>query len=355
MATGWPMKVTYANGDVYSASDVNDTNGTINLLGKSVAYTAGKNRIINGDFGVWQRGTSFTLVSNTLTYGADRHYAYCTIASGTTTLSRQTFTPGAAPISGYEGSFYRRLVCSAGTSAAFNAQRIEDVRTYAGQTITFSFFAKASSSNSATIYFTQNFGSGGSASVDTTSTVTIGTSWARYTITVTLPSISGKTIGTSSFLDIAMSYGSPASLTIEDWGWQVEIGSTATAFQTATGTIQGELAACQRYYWRTSSDGSNYTIFGFGSGLNANQVQALIKPAVTMRITPSTLDSANIAIYDGLAVVSSPTGLSIIADNSNKDQVCIQFTKNTFITAYRPYQMLANNSTAAYIGLSAEL
>ena len=24
MATGWPMKTTYANGDVYSASDVND-------------------------------------------------------------------------------------------------------------------------------------------------------------------------------------------------------------------------------------------------------------------------------------------------------------------------------------------
>ena len=248
MATGWPMKTTYANGDVYSASDVNDITGTINQLGKSVAYTAGKNRILNSDFSIWQRGTSFTLVSNTLTYGADRHYAYCTIASGTTTLSRQTFTPGTAPISGYEGTYYRRLVCSAGTSAAFQAQRIEDVRTYAGQTITFSFFAKASSSNSATLYFTQNFGSGGSASVDTTSTVTIGTSWARYSVTVTLPSVSGKTIGTSSFLDVVISYGSPASLTIEDWGWQVEIGSTATAFQTATGSIQGELAACQRYY-----------------------------------------------------------------------------------------------------------
>ena len=32
MAVGWPTKTTYANGDVYSASDVNDTNGTINLL-----------------------------------------------------------------------------------------------------------------------------------------------------------------------------------------------------------------------------------------------------------------------------------------------------------------------------------
>ena len=32
MAVGFPLKVTYANGDVYSASDVNDTNGTLNLI-----------------------------------------------------------------------------------------------------------------------------------------------------------------------------------------------------------------------------------------------------------------------------------------------------------------------------------
>lgn len=32
MAVGFPTKVTYANGDVYSAADVNDTNGTLNLL-----------------------------------------------------------------------------------------------------------------------------------------------------------------------------------------------------------------------------------------------------------------------------------------------------------------------------------
>jgi len=32
MAVGFPTKVTYANGDVFSASDVNDTNGTLNLV-----------------------------------------------------------------------------------------------------------------------------------------------------------------------------------------------------------------------------------------------------------------------------------------------------------------------------------
>jgi hypothetical protein len=32
MAVGLPAKTTYANGDVFSASDINDTNGTLNLL-----------------------------------------------------------------------------------------------------------------------------------------------------------------------------------------------------------------------------------------------------------------------------------------------------------------------------------
>jgi hypothetical protein len=32
MAVGLPLKTTYVNGDVFSASDINDTNGTINLV-----------------------------------------------------------------------------------------------------------------------------------------------------------------------------------------------------------------------------------------------------------------------------------------------------------------------------------
>jgi len=35
MAVGFPAKVTYANGNVFSASDINDTNGTINLINPS--------------------------------------------------------------------------------------------------------------------------------------------------------------------------------------------------------------------------------------------------------------------------------------------------------------------------------
>lgn len=48
MATGFPMKTTYANGDVLAAADVNDITGTVNSLG---------NVVVNA-----QTGTTYTLV-----------------------------------------------------------------------------------------------------------------------------------------------------------------------------------------------------------------------------------------------------------------------------------------------------
>jgi hypothetical protein len=38
MAVGFPTKTTYANGDVFSASDINDTNGTLNLIATQPAF-----------------------------------------------------------------------------------------------------------------------------------------------------------------------------------------------------------------------------------------------------------------------------------------------------------------------------
>jgi len=55
-------------------------------------------------------------------------------SGSTVTVSQQTFTPGAAPVSGYEGQyFYRYAQSVAGTGATYNliAQKIEDVRQFA--------------------------------------------------------------------------------------------------------------------------------------------------------------------------------------------------------------------------------
>ena len=119
-------------------------------------FIAGKNKIINGDFRIWQRGTSFSNPNNV--YTADRWVAG---TDATCTVSQQTFTPGAAPVSGYEGVFFYRSAKSAGGTYFQANQKIEDVRAFAGQTITISFWAKADSAITLAVQGYQNFGSGG--------------------------------------------------------------------------------------------------------------------------------------------------------------------------------------------------
>jgi hypothetical protein len=226
----------------------------------STYAAAGKNKIINGDFNINQRGFSST--SNTNAYSFDRWYTR-TAGDGTVTHSLQTFTPGTAPVAGYEGTNYARIVTSGQTSTVSNAamwrQYIEDVRTFAGQTVTISFWAKAASGtpfiNTYLLQAPGTGGSGGGSAIGTKQAIT--TSWARYSFTVNVPSLSGVTIGTSSSLLLSLVVSAGTNVltdffiqnnTFDIWGVQVEAGSNATAFQTATGNPASELAACQRYY-----------------------------------------------------------------------------------------------------------
>ena len=184
-------------------------------------YAAGKNKIINGDFGIWQRGTSFTATSG---YSADRWYNERNGTGATLTLSQQTFTPATAPVSGYEGTYYMRLnqsVAGTGGSYSIFAQKVEDVRTFAGQTVTFSFWAKASSTITLPdIEIYQDFGSGGSSGVQTSfqTSVSIGTTWTRYSYTKAVPSISGKTIGTGSNARFTFYLPNNSLFTLDIWG-----------------------------------------------------------------------------------------------------------------------------------------
>ena len=214
-------------------------------------FAAGKNKIINGDFGIWQRGTTFTNPLPTA-YTADRWQIEHDGTGATRTVSQQTFTPGAAPVAGYEGQyFYRYAVTAIGTGNTYQDFRYnqEDVRTLAGQTATISFWAKADASRVLNLLYRTVYGTGGSsANQFSAGSVTLTTSWVRYSITYAVPSVSGLTIGAGSYAAWIFRPIAATAQTIDIWGVQVEAGSVATAFQTSTGTIQGELAACQRYF-----------------------------------------------------------------------------------------------------------
>jgi hypothetical protein len=309
MAVGLPAKTTYADGDVFSASDINDTNGTLNLVGQTNNFYAGKNKIINGDFNVWQRGTSFTVTgTESIAYKADRWSIQSDGSTTTRTVSRQAFTPGTAPVAGYEGNFFFRFAQTTAGNNSYNflSTRIENVSAFAGQTVTLSFWAKADSARTVQCYLSQNFGPGGSSSVNTTSqNNSLTTSWTRFTYTTTVGALTGKTIGASNFLEPTFQLPSGSiTPTIDIWGVMLEAGSTATAFETATGTIQGELAACQRYYERRTAGGANY---GLGMSCywnNSTQANSQVTFASPKRTAPSVA-------FSGITANSAGTGNAV--------------------------------------------
>jgi hypothetical protein len=299
-------------------------------------YAAGKNKIINGDFGINQRG--FTSTTTSGTYGFDR-FLLGTI-DGTVTYTPQTFTPGAAPVAGYEGTNFAQIVTTGQTLTTATAQlqqRIESVKTLAGQTATISFYAKANTGTpNMVVNLTQNFGTGGSPSAGVTTAGTvqaITTSWARYSFTIAIPSISGKTLGTTTdgYLGVVIyvSGGSTSaaptvgiqSNTFQIWGVQVEAGSTATPFQTATGTKAGELAACQRYYQKsypqTTAVPTNTTLLGQIFGAGTTVVNNAYVTNVALQPTMRTIPTVTIYSYTSstTAAISTAGGTDLAANS----------------------------------------
>jgi hypothetical protein len=341
-----------ANGETLVADSSTSTG-----LRYGANWAAGKNAVINGAFDIWQRGTSFSYTgSGATTFTADRCSVYVN-GNGTFTFSRQTFTPGAAPVAGYESNyFYRFAVNTLGTSTtAYVLQnKIENVTTFAGQTVTLSFWAKSDASRTVYLALTQYFGSGGSANVDTTSSVSVTTGWTRYSYTVALPSISGKTIGAGSYLQVRLEVTPTASQTLDIWGLQLENGSVATAFQTATGTLQGELAACQRYYYQAASN-TLYGMYGWFFAFNTTTGRTLITNPVPMRTAASSVTYSNLTINRWGSGTFAFTTLTIQTTECNSFITTIDLQGSSGLTANGMYQFCNNNNAAGFLGVSAEL
>ena len=207
--------------------------------GDTAARAGRKNFILNGGFDVWQRGTSLTAASS---YLADRW------ANGTSEAqSRQAFTVGQTEVDG-NPTYYHR---SGGGGSAYYGldHKIENVGTLSGKEVTLSYWMKGSSAFTNAPYRGQNFGSGGSSGVEAAlSTSSITTSWVRYTHTFTFPSISGKTVGASSFSQLNVFRANIANIVVDIANVQLELGSVATDFEHRS--YGEELRLCERYFYR---------------------------------------------------------------------------------------------------------
>jgi hypothetical protein len=131
-------------------------------------------------------------------------------------------------------------------------------------------------------------------------------------------------------------------------GVQLEAGSVATPFERRPyGT---ELALCMRYFQQLNATNSRGT-FAFGYGANTTTVVGSYFPPVQMRVYPS-LASSTIAVDDSNGPVSATA--SIGSTYGSLSVIGINAVASG-LTQFRPYSICANNSTSAFIQLSAEL
>ena len=351
--------------DVPTSSDLVKNGATaISTLGQDLDTFLfrpfGVNSVINSAFEIWQRGTSFTSTG----YTADRWYGS---TPTNITISRQS-TNDTTNLPNIQ--YCVRLARSAGSTAAVypqvsNSFESVNTRAYVGKTITFSFYARrganfSGASNQIFAYVQtgtgtdQNVYNGYTGEVNAvgSSAVTLTTTWQRFTYTGTIAT-NVTEMGVKIY---ALTSGTAGA---EDWfeitGVQIEAGSQATPFQTYGGTIQGELAACQRYYYRQGVGGSQaYQSFGFGSATSTTTMDAPIKFAQTMRIAPTSLDFANLGVSADNSTIISVSSATFVSSETGQDTAMVRFAA-TGLTQFRPYGVYANNSATALLGFSAEL
>lgn len=295
--------------------DLPDATGELQVSGQPVTFPDGsqqssaaamnfRNKLINGCFRVWQRATSQTSSG----YGSDDRWTN-THTGATKTHSSQLFTNGQTDVPGNPWSYSRTVVTSVAGAANFcnKFQKIEHVRTLSGKAATLSFWAKADAAKYIAVDLLQFFGTGGSPSAMIegigAQKILLSTSWQRYSVTINIPSITGKTLGSgyndclilrfwfdagSNFTAASSGLGHQSG-TFELAQIQLEEGSVATAFEDRPFGL--ELQLCQRYYEKTGFIVLSVLTNRFQSGYW--KVQKRVDPVLTLTVVGGTTATVN--------------------------------------------------------------
>ena len=223
------------------------------------------NYIINGNFDIWQRGTSQTIPG----FGSDDRW-YNGNEGSTKTHSRQSFSAGELFPDGTPcPAAYSRTVVSSIVGAnnyTLKAQKIEDVRRLAGKKVVLSFYAKANTFKSMAIDVVQLFGDDGNPSAAVagigSQKINLTAIWKRFVVNIELPSIVGKVLGTRGNSNTTIHFwfdaGTNSNARTKSLGHQsgtfdiacVSLVEGDVDVKPIPRSIGEELALCQRYYAR---------------------------------------------------------------------------------------------------------
>jgi hypothetical protein len=248
------------------------------------SMAAGKNTIINGGMDIWQRGTASQTPSNGAQLNVDRFY----FTGGAGVVFTQDTDVPTSPYFQYS----LKTVDAANYGFSMG-QKIEAANSvlYAGQTVTVSFWAKTTSGTATMIvnaYYPSAKDNFTTLTLIASNSMTTPTAtWTRFSTQFTLPS------NVQNGLMILIGRGATTNTSFYT-GVQLELGSVATSFQRAGGTIQGELAACQRYYQVVGGVSGQPIVQSYTAASAFNQTPQNFP--VQMRVAPTATKSGTWAV-----------------------------------------------------------
>lgn len=317
-----------------------------------------EDKVINGDFGIWQRGQSSALLGYV---AADRWYN--SFVGGTITQSLGTFAIGDT-LGVNSPTYFLRQTVSGHTLAsqyATTLHRVESVRSYAGQTITVLGWARRSSgAGNMCIEGLQSFGSGGGGSPEvffSPTTVTLSTTWTPFAAVITVPPITDKTLGVNGndafgfqfFTSAGSNLNARANslglqtIGVDLWGIHIRQG-TWTAAATADyrpRDLGTERALCQRYYVRLGGEATNDILLQ-GAMSTTVAMSMMLPLPVSMRSTP-------VAAKVGTWSVSACSQPQIVSSSTTVLGINAAGTSATLIGAQ------TGSTTTAFLTVDAEL
>ena len=299
-------------------------------------YTGFRNRIINGDMRVWQRGTTVTPSLGSLTsYVSDRWASYQTGAA--LAVGRSSGFVSGANAFQYAAS----LTGAAGNTEATFFQCIESLNTadLSGQTITLSVWLYSGIAKSINLFIDSADVADVFSATTNRSAVAFshtGSGWEKAILTY----VSANS-AVANGIRVRFSFGALTSGVFGFTGVQLEAGSTATDFERRP--IGTELALCQRYFQSYGGQSANDMVC-MGTTNSTSNFLGIVHLPVTMRTNPTVGFSAASAITiddNGAGAVSTgittaPYGLTSVA-----------------LVVATPAVMAVNRASRAYINGSS--
>jgi len=368
--------------NVNSIGDASGGNtATINGFTPTVSNMAGRNRIINGDMRIDQRNAGASVNGTSGVFTLDRWKVQNNSGAARFTVQQNagSVTPPAG-FSKYLG------VTSTGAYSVASGDVISIVQVIEGNNIS-DFSWGTAGASTATLSFkvrsslTGTFGgsikAAGSTSYPFTFTISAANTWEDKTVAVSAPTSGTFATDNSAGVEIYWSMGTGASFngTAGAWaaadyrsvtgatsvvgtsgatfyitGVQLEAGSVATPFEHRMyGT---ELQLCQRYYQRTTQNGSSSTAFVSGTTYNSTTAFGVYYFKTTMRAAPSgSASAANILTV--LAAGAGYTSSDIVIQTPNTDQCEVIATISGATAGQGAFVRLVG--TYSWIDFSAEL